>query len=668
MHRSQIYDQSDVRSYDHLMAWREALFATSSLVAAILGQTTTVVSGLGATATGPTSLVVNIAAGQIYQLAAVDSTAFGDLLADATQVLQQGFAPAQTVTLTTTGLSSGKSRWALIQATFSQVDDIPSDDPNGGLLPFVNPSNPSGPPWSGPGNAGTTLNTRRKGVCTVSVIYGSVANTGTEVPPSASAGAVGLYLIDLAFGQTAVSNGQIKVAGPSVGTGVPSNYPVAPFLSGLLNSHHNGLAGQATKINLATETQGLLPAASVAGFGSLPGVRNVAVSTTFTSADSGYLLRLQTITAGASTFTMPVPVSGMQNPLCNDSAFPLTVTVDGSTPYFYGLTTGGAFQPGQTASFVLPSQTTAHIESDGAGNWLVDYNSGSSQGNLASFTTYTTGQTFTSADFGSGKRYGQTATGTGTFTFAVPTNGAVEAAGNDSAFALTLNATGGGNVFYGQLGPTGWTTLTNAVSSFNLPPGSYVRMEGTNGGAWLVTFNTTASPNAGNYTVIADAGYEITTNDMGSYILFGTGGTANRTFLIDDGTIPNQTVRISCLSTIHQITVQPKAGSVANFFGMVGGAAGVSSFVLAGQQEVTLVWTGSNWHSPYFSPAFDLAGSVTTFNGIGSLALVQTGSALTTGTSYAGSTFTGFGLSGTWKCITSGGTGGVFFSLITRTA
>lgn len=265
MDRQIIYDQSQGRDYDVLWGWRETLFATSALVSDILGQTSTVVSGLVATASGPTSLVINLAAGNVYQLSDVDGAAYGSLTADARQVMQQGFYAGGTLTLTTSGLSSGQSRWALIEATFTQTDSIPGDDPNGGLLAFLNTTDPSGPPWSGPANAGTTLPTRRKSVCTLSVIYGTAASSGTEVPPAASAGNVGLYLIDLAFGQTAVAQNQILTAGPSVGTGVPSNYPVAPFLAGLLNSHHNGKAGQAAKINLATETQGTLPGSSVSG-------------------------------------------------------------------------------------------------------------------------------------------------------------------------------------------------------------------------------------------------------------------------------------------------------------------------------------------------------------------------------------------------------------------
>lgn len=259
MNRSIIYDQAQGRDYDVLNGWREGLYGLGQATLNLLGSASTVIGGFAATPTGPTSLTINVAAGEIFETTSVDATAYGSLAPDASQTMQIGHADAQALVLTTAGLSSGQSRWALVQATFTQVDDIPADDPNGGLLAYLDATNPAGPPWSGPDNTGVTQPTRRKAVATVSVIYGVVAATGTEVPPNPSANNVPLYLIDLAFGQTTVSAGQILVAGPSVGANVPNNYQQAPFLAGLLNSHHSGGAGQAPKIDLTKEVQGVLP-------------------------------------------------------------------------------------------------------------------------------------------------------------------------------------------------------------------------------------------------------------------------------------------------------------------------------------------------------------------------------------------------------------------------
>ena len=117
---------------------------------------------------------------------------------------------------------------------------------------------------------GATQDTERQAGIAISVLAGTAATTGSEVPPTPSSGAVGLYLIDLTYGQTQITSGEILVAGPSVGLNVPSNYPQAPFIRGLLTnnpadsfSHHLGISGHAPKVSLTREVQGLLPLANI---------------------------------------------------------------------------------------------------------------------------------------------------------------------------------------------------------------------------------------------------------------------------------------------------------------------------------------------------------------------------------------------------------------------
>jgi hypothetical protein len=264
VNRPIIYAQEQTRSYDFLSLARDVLYSLGEQIGDGLGSSIAVVSGLAATADSPADLKVNIAAGRIYQIAEIDATAYGTLAQDTDTTYQQGFAAAQTLTLSTSGLAAGQSRWALIQATFTQTDAIPSDDPNSGVLNYWNVSNPS-VPLVGPGGGGTPQNTSRTGVCTLSVVYGAVATTGSEAPPNPSSNNVPLYLVDLAYGQTQITNVEILVAGPSVGTNVPSNYPQAPFLAGLLSAHHDGKAGQAPQIDLTKEVQGTLPLTHLPG-------------------------------------------------------------------------------------------------------------------------------------------------------------------------------------------------------------------------------------------------------------------------------------------------------------------------------------------------------------------------------------------------------------------
>lgn len=271
MNRSIIYDQEQVREFDHLWGWKDTLESISYLMADMGGSLAGFVAGLAGTQSVSPSLTIQIGAGRIYQNTTVDATTYGNLPSDATLVMQQGYAAAQPITLSTAGISAGQSQWALVQAQFSQVDAIRAGDPTGGVLYYFNSSNPSSP-FVGPGNSGTPNNTIRQGVCAISVVTGAAATTGSEVPPNPTAGWVPLYLIDLTFGQTTIITAQILTAGPSVGTGVPSNYPRAPFIAGLFNQHHLGIIGQAPQIDLTSEVKNTLPMARLPASNTVGGL------------------------------------------------------------------------------------------------------------------------------------------------------------------------------------------------------------------------------------------------------------------------------------------------------------------------------------------------------------------------------------------------------------
>jgi hypothetical protein len=308
MQRSIVYDTEQIDPFDVLWQTKDTLVALSALELDLTGQTTTVVTGFAATATSPTSLLINLSSGRIYQQSALDANNYGALPSDASIVQQQGFAAAQSLTLSTSGLTSGQSRWALIQAVFSQQDVVRTGDPTGGVLNYFDTANPS--QWfQGPNGDGQSQPTERQATVSISVVYGTAATTGSEVPPNPSSGNVPLYLIDLAYGQTAITQGDILVAGPSVGTNVPNNYPYAPFLAGLLNSHHNGTPGQAPKINLATEVQGQLPTANQASANGRP---ITATSTqTILSTDYGIGFDRTSPSSSAQVVNLPTVAGGL---------------------------------------------------------------------------------------------------------------------------------------------------------------------------------------------------------------------------------------------------------------------------------------------------------------------------------------------------------------------
>lgn len=267
MDRSIIYSQEQGRSFDFCSFEKDALFALGRVYSGVMGMAVsqaTVIDGFAASQTSPASLSINLAAGHIYSVAAIDATSFGALPLDTSNVYNQGRTAAQAVTLTTTGIASGQKQWALIEVQFQSVDAVRASDPNGGIPLFWNSSNPASP-LNGQAGNGLTIPTVRQGVAAIQVIYGTAVSAGSEVPPAPTVGWTPMYLIDLAFGQTTILNGQINISAPSSGPNVPSNYQQAPFVAGLLNSHHNGKIGQAPKIQLssAAEVQGVLPLANL---------------------------------------------------------------------------------------------------------------------------------------------------------------------------------------------------------------------------------------------------------------------------------------------------------------------------------------------------------------------------------------------------------------------
>lgn len=394
--RSFIYDEEQVDPFDILWQFKDILASIGSLQMDLAGQNTTVVTGFNPTPTSPASLSINLGSGHIYQQSVMDGTAYGALASDSTLVQQQGVTPAQTLTLSTAGLSAGQSMWALVQAQFSQVDVIRNGDPTNGVLNFFNSANPT-QPFEGQNNSGSSLPTERKATVAVQVITGTPAATGSEVPPQPTNGWVPLFLIDLTFNQTTINSGQILVAGPSVGNNVPNNYPAAPFLAGLLNSHHGGTPGQAPQIQLGSEVQGTLPLsnlpASDTSGGGLPVLKlhagnpngnvsgnfNVNGALDFCVDTTNQLLYFCSVSGNAATAVW-TSVSGATTSIFAGGTATGTVNaqvVSATSP------TGFTKSPGQVVTFTgLNNTGSATLNIDGTGASTVQKNTGSGDVNL----------------------------------------------------------------------------------------------------------------------------------------------------------------------------------------------------------------------------------------------------------------------------------------------
>jgi hypothetical protein len=195
-----------------MTAERAHMIALGYLAQGIIG-TATVVDGLGCIPTVPASLAVQILPGSIYQQEPVDTVAYGSLGTDAVdQIIKQGIIlPTTSLTLTPPG-TSGQAVNYLIQA------EVFEQDTNNVVLGYFNSANPL-VPFSGPGGFGASQPTIRQ--CTVSLVAksGVAATAGTQLTPAPDAGFVGLWVVTVANGATALTSSQI------------SQYPTAPFIS-----------------------------------------------------------------------------------------------------------------------------------------------------------------------------------------------------------------------------------------------------------------------------------------------------------------------------------------------------------------------------------------------------------------------------------------------------
>jgi hypothetical protein len=215
MDRVIVYQGAVPLEMDLLNTNRNILIALGLLAQDILG-TSTVVGGLPCTPTAPASLNVLVGAGRIYSQEPVDSTAYSSLPVDTTDtIVKQGINLNTTPLSCPAPVSAGYSINYLIEGTYQDQDaDLVT-------LPYYNSTNPASP-FSGPNNQGTQQATVRAGVVQLRAKAGIPAPSGTQSTPSADPGYVGLYVVTVAFGQTAITSSNITVA------------PNAPFIASLL--------------------------------------------------------------------------------------------------------------------------------------------------------------------------------------------------------------------------------------------------------------------------------------------------------------------------------------------------------------------------------------------------------------------------------------------------
>lgn len=297
MDRVQNYNLQTPLTADDLNKERDyTAIALGKIVSALLGQGT-VVSDLAATAVASTTVpTVQLSDGQLYELATLDPTAFGSLpvgsFPSTANVMKQGLLLASrgdvnTFELTPPG-TSGESIIYLLEAQYSDLDtDIQT-------ITFYNVSDPTNP---------TTATEPRIREGTINFVLKAGIASSSPAAPSADVGYVPLYNIEVAYGQTVLSQSNITVA------------PGAPFLSqklfGLMNGSGTVDVPALTTSGLITANAGIdVPSgqtATVAGTLDVTGTATVPTATAsgqavnFGQSSAGLSLRNQTANRALNT-------------------------------------------------------------------------------------------------------------------------------------------------------------------------------------------------------------------------------------------------------------------------------------------------------------------------------------------------------------------------------
>ncbi len=228
MDRQIVYPSQIPLETDILSTNKDAMIGLAKLAEVVLGRVPVLI---GLPCTPGTGLTVSVGAGQVYNLADIDATAYSSLAADTVHtVLKQGLL-LDPVTLNCPAPGTvGQSINYLVEVAYQDIDT------GAVVLPYYNSSNPA-VPYSGPGNTGATNYTIRSGACTVQVKAGTAAATGTQTTPAVDAGFIDAYVVTVAYGAVSIVSGNISTVtgAPFLSMTLPTVPPFrlpVPFLIG----------------------------------------------------------------------------------------------------------------------------------------------------------------------------------------------------------------------------------------------------------------------------------------------------------------------------------------------------------------------------------------------------------------------------------------------------
>ncbi|CAH2606131.1 Tail fiber protein (plasmid) [Rhodovastum atsumiense] len=247
---------------DILAGWVSGMISDGLLAQAVLGSDT-VADGFACAPTAPASLSLTVAPGVLWQLAAVDNTAYGSMPADTAHAVSKSFWLADAATLAfTPPTTPGYTQNFLIQAGGAESDTEAT------VLPYYNADNPDSP-FSGPGGSGEAQPTRRRRTVSLQVLAGAAAPSGSQMTPAPTSGFAPLWIVSVANGATALTSANVAMhpSAPFVGPKLRARAPLeSPALTGTPTAPTPPAADSSTRLATTAFVHDTLGSATSGGF------------------------------------------------------------------------------------------------------------------------------------------------------------------------------------------------------------------------------------------------------------------------------------------------------------------------------------------------------------------------------------------------------------------
>jgi hypothetical protein len=409
--------------------------------------------------------------------------------------------------------------------------------------------------------------------------------------------------------------------------------------------------------------------------GNLKGTNFQSGSYTLQTSDVGGLIGLAPAASSNATFTTIDGTALGQNfffsNLSTTAGVVLTVRSTTSATFNgMGLTSASSFQIAaggaawitwRNASWVVEFWSGAFDPTGAAANAQSNAEAFASAlaGNLSGVTTYTASATQPTSDYGA--LIQMSASATGAVALILPARVAGKQmiyVNRNATFNLVLFGAGS-DAFVGLTG----SNFGTGVGNFTVPPQTTVYIQGAVS-TWVVTANTNTQ---GNYAGVSGftASATVPATAFGNLVAMRSTATGPTTLTLPSPAgKPGQSLLLQNISAFTLTITTP----VGFFYGL----KSTSTFTIPSGGSAEVVSDGINFDVCYASDSFDQAGvlaaQMVVPGGLNSALNFERVSTFAVGTSYAGSTFTGLGYSGTWICLGNCAVSGGFIGLFQRTA